>query len=158
MQKITTCLWFDGNAEAAVNFYLSVFKNSKIGTTARYSEEVSKVAGLPANSVMTMTFTLNDHEFLALNGGPMFKFSPAVSFMVHCETQEEIDYYWDKLSAGGKPSQCGWLDDQFGVSWQIMPSMLGQLMSDPVKGKRVMAALMPMTKLDIATLKQAAES
>jgi predicted 3-demethylubiquinone-9 3-methyltransferase (glyoxalase superfamily) len=153
---ISTCLWFDHNAEEAVNFYVSVFKNAKIGTTTRYSEAVSKVAGMPVGSVQTMTFTIDGREFLALNGGTLYKFSPATSFMVYCDTQDEIDYYWDKLSEGGNPIQCGWLDDKFGVTWQVVPSILGQLLSDPDKAKRVMDALLPMVKLDIATLVKAA--
>lgn len=140
-QKITPFLWFDGKAEEAAKFYTSVFKNSRIVTS----------------NPMSATFELEGVEFMALNAGPQFKFSPAISFFVKCETQAEIDYFWEKLSAGGEPGQCGWLKDQFGVSWQIVPPVLGQMLSDkdPAKAQRVGAALMQMTKLDIAKLQQA---
>jgi predicted 3-demethylubiquinone-9 3-methyltransferase (glyoxalase superfamily) len=153
MQKITPFLWFDKQAEEAMNFYVSIFKNSKVLSVNRYGE------GAPASSgtVMTATFELDGQVFTVLNGGPMFKFSPATSFVVHCETQAEVDYYWDKRGAGGKPNQCAWLDDKFGVTWQIVPNILIELLSDPdpVKAGRVMQAMMQMTKIDIAALQQA---
>jgi predicted 3-demethylubiquinone-9 3-methyltransferase (glyoxalase superfamily) len=159
MQKISTCLWFDDQAEEAVKFYTSVFKNSKIGITSRYDEDSSKAAGRPAGSVMTMTFELEGREFMALNGGPVFKFNESVSLVVNCESQEEINYYWDKLSEGGdeKAQQCGWLKDKFGLSWQIVPGELGKLMSskEPGKAQRVMAELLKMKKLDINILRNA---
>lgn len=153
MQNITPFLWFDNQAEEAVNFYTSIFKNSKIGKVSRYGE-----AGPgPKGTVMTASFNLDGQDFIALNGGPQFKFSPAISFVVNCETQPEIDHYWSKLSAGGRTDQCGWLTDKFGLSWQIVPTILGQLMSDrdAEKSGRVMKALLQMTKLDIEGLKQA---
>jgi predicted 3-demethylubiquinone-9 3-methyltransferase (glyoxalase superfamily) len=158
MQKIVPCLWFDSNAEEAVNFYTSVFKNSKIGKVSRYTEAGREIHGKPAGTVLTMEFELHGQPLTALNGGPIFKFNEAVSFQVQCETQEEIDYYWEKLSAGGDPNaqQCGWLKDKFGLSWQIVPTILGQLMTDPKKSESVMAALLKMKKLDIQGLKQAA--
>ena len=154
MQKITPFLWFKDQAEEAMNFYVSIFKNSKVGAVTRYGD-----AGPgPKGSVMTVAFDLDGQRFVALNGGPHFTFTPAVSFVVNCDTQQEIDMYWDKLSAGGDPAaqQCGWLKDKFGLSWQIVPSSLGSLTSGPNAG-RVMQALMPMKKLDIATLKKASE-
>jgi predicted 3-demethylubiquinone-9 3-methyltransferase (glyoxalase superfamily) len=155
MQKLSTCLWFDGKAEEAVDFYTSVFKNSKKGTVARYG----KNAPMPEGTVMTVTFELLGQGFMALNGGPQFTFTPAISFVVNCDTQAEIDDFWQKLSAGGKEIQCGWLTDKYGLSWQIVPSMLGELVSqkDPVKTQRVMQALWKMTKLDIQKLKDAYE-
>jgi predicted 3-demethylubiquinone-9 3-methyltransferase (glyoxalase superfamily) len=158
MQAITPCLWFDGNAEEAVTFYTSIFKNSKIGKTSRYTEAGQEIHRRPPGSVMTMDFEVNGQKFTALNGGPLFKFTEAISFQVHCETQEEIDYYWEKLSAGGDPNAqaCGWLKDKFGLSWQIVPAILGKLAAgDPKKSGRVMEALMKMKKLDIKTLQQA---
>ena len=157
MQKITPFLWFDGQAEEAVKFYTSIFKNSKIGTLTRYSEEASKVSGIPAGTVMTAPFQLDGQDFIALNGGPLFKFTEAISFVVNCETQQEIDHFWDNLSAGGTPSRCGWLKDKFGVSWQIVPTVVGRLLQskDPAKAKRVMNALLQMVKLDIQRLEQA---
>ena len=157
MQKITNCLWFDNEAEQAVHFYTSLFKDSKIKTTARYDEEAAKTAGRPKGSVMTITFQLYGQDFMALNGGPVFKFSPAISLMVNCETQEEIDHLWTKLSEGGMTQQCGWVQDQYGISWQIVPAILGDLMKDPAKSANVMKALLQMTKLDIKTLKEAYE-
>jgi predicted 3-demethylubiquinone-9 3-methyltransferase (glyoxalase superfamily) len=159
MQNIVPCLWFDSNAEEAVNFYTSIFKDSKIGRVSRYTEAGKEIHGKPAGSVLTMEFELNGRPFTALNGGPVFKFNEAVSFQVRCETQEEIDYYWEKLTAGGDPNaqQCGWLKDKFGLSWQIVPAILDQLMSDAKKSERVMAVLFNMKKLDIQGLKQAAE-
>jgi predicted 3-demethylubiquinone-9 3-methyltransferase (glyoxalase superfamily) len=159
MQPIAPFLWFDDQAEEAANFYVSIFKNSKIGTVARYGEAGAEVSGRPKSTVMTVTFQLNGQEFMALNGGPQFTFSPAISFMVNCETQEEVDELWDKLSAGGSQEQCGWLKDQYGVSWQIVPTALGELMQDQdaAKAERVMKAMLHMKKLDINALKQAAE-
>ncbi len=154
MQKITPFLWFDNNAEEAVQFYTSIFKDSKILGTSRYGD-----AGPgPKGTVMTMKFELNGQEFIALNGGPHFKFTEAISFVVNCETQKEIDEYWAKLTAGGKEVQCGWLKDKYGLSWQIVPTILGQLMQnkDPEKVKSVTQAFMKMVKMDIEALKRAA--
>jgi predicted 3-demethylubiquinone-9 3-methyltransferase (glyoxalase superfamily) len=153
MQKITPFFWFDGQAEEAVNFYTSIFKNSKIGKITRYGE-----AGPgPKGTVMIVTFEINGQEFIALNGGKQFKFTEAISFVVNCETQEEVDELWDGLSEGGKKIQCGWLTDKYGVTWQIVPTILGKLMSDkdPEKSKRVTQAMLKMDKLDIKTLQQA---
>jgi predicted 3-demethylubiquinone-9 3-methyltransferase (glyoxalase superfamily) len=153
MQKITPFLWFDGQAEEAMNFYVSVFKNSKVGSVTRYGE-----AGPgPKGTVMSATFQLEGEEFFALNGGPQFSFTPAISFFVNCETQEEVDKLWEKLSAGGKKDRCGWLKDKYGLSWQIIPTILGTLLrdKDPEKAKRVMQAMMGMDKIDIALLEQA---
>ena len=157
MNKISTCLWFDNQAEEAANFYVSIFKNSKIGNITRYGDEAAKVSGRPKGSVMTVTFQVNGHEFMALNGGAQFKFTEAVSFIVNCETQEELDYFWDKLSEGGKEVECGWLKDRYGVSWQIVPTFLSELLksSDPVKFQKVMKALLQMKKLDIKKLQEA---
>jgi predicted 3-demethylubiquinone-9 3-methyltransferase (glyoxalase superfamily) len=157
MQKITPFLWFDGRAEEAVKFYISIFKKSKIVTTSHYDEGTAKATGRPKGSVMTMVFKLEGQDFMALNGGPHFKFTEAISFVVNCKTQKELDYYWRKLSAGGQEVQCGWLKDKFGVSWQIVPSDLGKLLGsrDPKKTERVMNAVMQMTKLDIKTLRKA---
>jgi predicted 3-demethylubiquinone-9 3-methyltransferase (glyoxalase superfamily) len=153
MQDITTCLWFNGQAEEAMNYYVSIFKNSKTLSVNRYG----KGAPAPEGTVITATFELNGRRFTALNGGPQYKFSPATSFVVNCETQDEVDYYWDKLVAGGKPSKCAWLDDKFGVSWQIVPKQLMELISDPdpVKAGRVMQAMFKMSKIVIADLQQA---
>ena len=153
MQKITPFLWFNDNAEEAMNFYTSVFKDTKMGAITRYGE-----AGPgPKGSVMIATFTLFGQEYIALNGGPIFKFTEAVSFVVNCETQEEVDDLWEKLSAGGEKSRCGWLKDRFGLSWQIVPTALPRLMSDPdpAKAKRVAQAMMKMNKIDIAVLQAA---
>jgi predicted 3-demethylubiquinone-9 3-methyltransferase (glyoxalase superfamily) len=162
MPNITTCLWFDTQAEEAANFYVKVFagggRSAKIGTIARYGEAGAKASGQPKGSAMAVSFELDGNQFLALNGGPLFKFSPATSFIVNCKTQEEVDYLWGELRAGGKEGQCGWIDyDKFGVSWQIVPMVLGELLSDPdpVKSERVMKAMLAMKKLDIATLRQA---
>jgi len=155
MQKITPFLWFDNNAEEAMKFYTSIFKNSKIVNVSRYGE-----AGPgPKGTVMVGTFQIEGQEFMALNGGPQFKFTEAISFTVNCETQQEVDDYWEKLSKGGAKSRCGWLKDKFGLSWQIVPTILGKLMQDkdPKKSKKVMEAMLKMDKLDIKTLKQAAE-
>ncbi len=159
MPKITPFLWFDGNAEEAANYYVSIFKNSKITNVARFDDAGAKASGQPSGSVMTIAFQLDGQEFVGLNGGPIYKFSEAVSFSVNCETQEEIDYYWEKLSAGGEESMCGWLKDKFGLSWQVVPANLGQLLTnpDPKKSQRVMAAMLTMRKLNISVLKQAAE-
>jgi len=153
MQKITPFLWFDNQAEEAMKFYTSIFKNSKIGRVTRYGD-----AGPgPKRTVMSATFELDGQEFMALNGGPLFKFSPAVSFYVNCKTQREVDELWAKLSAGGKTERCGWLTDKFGLSWQIIPSVLGKLLhdKDPDKSQRVMKAMLQMGKLDIQGLKRA---
>jgi predicted 3-demethylubiquinone-9 3-methyltransferase (glyoxalase superfamily) len=157
VQKITPFLWFNDNAEEAVKFYISIFRNSKILKIARYGEEGEKVAGRPKGSVMTVAFKLEGQEFVALNGGPVFKFTEAVSFVVNCKTQAEVDRFWKKLSAGGKEVQCGWLKDKFGLSWQIVPTILIELLNDrdAAKAKRVMEAMLKMVKLDIKKLKQA---
>jgi predicted 3-demethylubiquinone-9 3-methyltransferase (glyoxalase superfamily) len=155
MQKITPFLWFDGKAEEAMNFYTSIFKSSKVGRVSRYGD-----AGPgPKGSVMSATFQIEGQEFMALNGGPLFQFTPAISFFVNCETQQEVDELWEKLSEGGEKQQCGWLKDKFGVSWQIIPSVLGQLLGDknPEKSKRVMQAMLKMKKLDIEGLQRAAQ-
>ncbi len=159
MKKLTPCLWFDSNAEEAVNFYVSIFKNSKIKGITYYGESGSKATGRPAGSVLTIAFQINKQDFLALNGGPVFTFSPAISFIVNCETQEEIDEFWEKLSQGGKPQQCGWVQDKFGVSWQIVPEILGKMMlnKNKEKAEKVMQALFQMNKIDIETLKKAYE-
>jgi predicted 3-demethylubiquinone-9 3-methyltransferase (glyoxalase superfamily) len=161
MPKITPFLWFDNQAEEAINFYTSIFKNSKIGSISRYDEKGAGASGRPQGSVMTATFQLEGQEFVALNGGPHFKFTEAISLVVNCESQEEIDYYWTKLSEGGdeKAQQCGWLKDKYGLSWQIFPPILGKLLQDkdPEKSKRVMNAMLKMKKIDIKTLRQAYE-
>jgi len=155
ISQITPFLWFDNQAEEAANFYTSIFKNSKIETISRYGKEGFDIHGQKEGTVMTIGFRINDQSFTALNGGPIFKFNEAVSFQIFCETQEEIDYYWTKLSEGGQESQCGWLKDRFGLSWQIVPSILTQLMSDPSRAGRVTKAFMQMKKFDIEKLKQA---
>ena len=160
MQKITPFLWYDNNAEEAANFYVSIFKNSKMGDIARYDDSGAKAAGRPTESVMVVEFQLEGQEFVALNGGPHFKFTEAVSFVVNCESQEEVDYFWGKLTAdGGAESQCGWLKDKYGLSWQIVPTILPELLQDKdrAKAKRVMEAMLQMKKIDIKTLQQAAE-
>jgi predicted 3-demethylubiquinone-9 3-methyltransferase (glyoxalase superfamily) len=152
-QRISSCLWFDGQAEEAANFYVSIFKNSKITAVSRYGD-----AGPgPKGGVMVVGFELDGQAFTALNGGPMFKFTEAISMIVHCDTQAEVDYYWEKLSAGGQPGRCAWLKDKFGVSWQIVPTALIQLMQDKdtAKSARVMQAMLQMTKIDIAGLQRA---
>lgn len=160
MQKITPCLWFTDKAEEAANFYVTLFKNSKITAVTRYGEDGAKASGRPKGTVMTVVFQLDGQEFMALNGGPQFTFSPAISFMVNCETQEEIDRLWDRLTQGGKPVQCGWLTDKYGLSWQIVPTLLGRLLQDkdPQKAERVMKAMLGMVKIDIKGLQQAYES
>jgi predicted 3-demethylubiquinone-9 3-methyltransferase (glyoxalase superfamily) len=159
MQKITTFLWFDDRAEEAANFYTSLFKNSRIDGIARYDDEGSKAAGRPKGTVMTVNFSLDGQEFAALNGGPLFKFSEAISLVVNCETQPEVDDLWEKLSKGGEKGQCGWLKDRYGLSWQIVPTVLPRMLQDkdPRKSQGVMKAMLQMKKLDIARLKQAAE-
>ncbi len=158
-QKITPFLWFNENAEEAVKFYISIFKNSKIGTISHYDEASAKASGRPAGMVMTVTFTLDGVNFMALNGGPEYKFTPAISLVVNCETQQEVDHFWEKLSEGGKEIECGWLEDKYGISWQIVPVILGELMKsgNAEKSGRVMEALMKMKKLDMKILEQAAK-
>jgi len=155
MQKIVTFLWFDNQAEEAAKFYVSLFRNSKIGTVTRYGD-----AGPgPKGTAMSVTFQLNGQEFYALNGGPLFKFTEAISLYVNCETQDEVDDLWEKLSAGGSQSQCGWLKDRYGLSWQVIPTVLGKFLGDkdPAKAKRVMESMLKMTKIDIKKLEQAYE-
>jgi predicted 3-demethylubiquinone-9 3-methyltransferase (glyoxalase superfamily) len=155
MKKITLFLWFDGKAEEAMNFYVSIFKKSKILSVTRYGE-----AGPgPKGTVMTAAFKLNGQEFTALNGGPQFTFSPAISFVVHCETQQEVDKLWEKLSEGGEKQQCGWLKDKYGLSWQVIPTILVEMLQDKdaEKSQKVMKAMLQMDKIDIKTLKQAYE-
>ena len=156
-QKITPFLLFDDKAEEAAKFYTSIFKNSKIGKMTRYDEEAAGPTGRPAGSVMTVDFELEGQEFVALNGGPMFKFTEAISFVVNCENQEEVDYFWKKLSADGEKSHCGWLKDKFGLSWQVVPTVLIEMLADKdtAKAKRVMHAMLQMDKIDIAALKKA---
>jgi predicted 3-demethylubiquinone-9 3-methyltransferase (glyoxalase superfamily) len=153
MQKITPFLWFDQQAEEAMNFYVSIFTDSKILSVNRYGEG----APLPSGTVMTASFQIEGQEFVALNGGPVFQFTPAISFVVSCKNQEEVDKYWNKLSEGGQEGHCAWLTDKFGVSWQIVPTALGQLLSDPdpAKAGRVMQAMLQMKKIDIAGLQRA---
>ena len=161
MRKIIPCLWFDDKSEEAAKFYASIFKNSKIGNVTRYGKEGFEIHGREAGTVMTVDFEIEGQKFLALNGGPMFKFNEAISFQVHCETQKELDYYWEKLSEGAneEAQQCGWLKDKYGVSWQIVPTVLGKMLQDKdaKKSQRVMKALLQMHKLDIKALKQAYE-
>ena len=158
-QRITTTLWFDNNAEEAVNYYVSIFKNSSRGRVSYYSEEGHDIHKMPAGAIMTIEFELDGKRFTALNGGPIFKFNEALSLVINCDTQEEIDYYWDKLTAGGdeQAQQCGWLKDKFGLSWQVVPTILAEMMADAdqAKADRVMRAFMPMKKFDIATLQHA---
>jgi predicted 3-demethylubiquinone-9 3-methyltransferase (glyoxalase superfamily) len=160
MQKITPFLWFDDRAEEAAKFYTSVFRDSKVGKILRYSEETAKVSqsGRPPGSVLTIEFEIAGQKFTALNGGPQFKFNESISFVVNCETQEEVDHYWEKLTAdGGEESACGWLKDKFGVSWQITPTVLIEMLQDkdPEKSERVMNAMLQMQKIDIKTLRKA---
>jgi predicted 3-demethylubiquinone-9 3-methyltransferase (glyoxalase superfamily) len=157
MQKISPFLWFDDKAEEAVNLYVSIFKNSKITGITRYGEAGSEVAGRPKGTVMTIEFLLDGQEFVALNGGPVFTFTPAISFVVNCETQEEVDRLWEKLSEGGEIEQCGWLRDKYGVSWQIVPTILGEMLQDKntERSERVMKAMLQMKKINIKALEQA---
>jgi predicted 3-demethylubiquinone-9 3-methyltransferase (glyoxalase superfamily) len=159
MQRITPCLWFDTQAEEAAQFYTAIFKNSKITSVTRYGDAGREIHGREAGTVMTVAFELDGQAFTALNGGPMFKFNEAISLEVDCQTQEEVDYYWDRLSEGGDENarQCGWLKDKYGVSWQIVPSIVKELMQDQDadRSNRVMNALLQMKKLDIAALKRA---
>jgi predicted 3-demethylubiquinone-9 3-methyltransferase (glyoxalase superfamily) len=159
MQKITPCLWFDNQAEDAARFYTSIFKNSRIGRISRYVNEGHEIHGRPAGSVMAVEFEINGQPFSALNGGPVFKFNEPISFQVYCETQRDVDYYWEKLSEGGdsKAQQCGWLKDRYGVSWQIVPSVLISMLldKDTSRSDRVMKAMLQMVKLDIGKLKAA---
>lgn len=158
MQKITPFLWFDNNAEEAVNFYTSIFKNSKSENAFLYDEEGAKASGKQKGTAMTVPFELDGQKFVALNGGPHFKFNEAISFVVNCKTQDEVDYYWEKLSEGGdeKAQQCGWLKDKFGLSWQIVPTALSGLLTDPdpEKSQRVMKAMLQMKKIDIDALRK----
>ncbi len=157
MQKITTCLWFNDNAEEAAKFYVSIFKHSKLRHTTYYGEAGAAVSGRPKGSVMTVTFEIDGEEFIALNGGPLFKFTEAVSFMVKCHTQAEIDEMWRKLSEGGEEGPCGWLKDKYGLSWQIVVPEWDKMLrdKDPIKSERVMQAILQMTKPDIKTIKRA---
>ena len=162
MSSITTCLWFDGNAEEAAEYYVRVFteagRSARIGKKGYYGEASANASGQPTRSLMTVQFELDGNAFLGLNGGPHYKLTPAISFMVSCKTQQEIDYFWEKLGDGGQPSRCGWIEsDRFGVAWQVIPNDLGELIAgpDPAKSNRVMSALMTMTKLDIEALRRA---
>jgi predicted 3-demethylubiquinone-9 3-methyltransferase (glyoxalase superfamily) len=157
IQRITPFLWFDHQAEEAATFYVSIFKDSRITGGARYDDEAAKASGRPKGSVMTVAFELDGQEFTALNGGPVFKFTEAISLVVNCETQEEVDHFWEKLSAGGQEVQCGWLKDRFGVSWQVVPTVLSEMLQDedPEKSKRVMAAMLKMKKISIEGLTNA---
>jgi predicted 3-demethylubiquinone-9 3-methyltransferase (glyoxalase superfamily) len=160
MQKLTTCLWFDRNAVEAVRFYTSIFKNSKITGITHYGQAGSEASGQPKGTVMTVAFQIDGQDFLALNGGPHFTFSPAISLIVNCESQSEIDELWEKLSEGGEKGQCAWLTDKYGMSWQIVPTALSEMIQDSneEKSERVMKALMQMKKIDVDALKQAYES
>ena len=157
-QRITPFLWFDKNAKEAVDFYVSIFENSRVGTITHYSKDSSNASGQPEGSIMTIVFTLDGQDFVAINGGPSFKFSEAISLVVNCRSQEEIDHYWNYLSEGGDPKaqMCGWLKDKFGLSWQIVPAEIHALISQPTNGARVMKAVLDMKKLDLATLRRAA--
>jgi predicted 3-demethylubiquinone-9 3-methyltransferase (glyoxalase superfamily) len=159
IQKITPCLWFDDQAEEAAKFYTAIFNNSKIVSMTRYGEAGHEVHGRPAGTVMTVAFELDGHAFTALNGGPMFKFNEAISFQVSCETQEELDYYWERLSEGGdrEAQQCGWLKDKYGASWQVIPNVLLEMLTNPdsKKSQRVMKSMLRMKKIDIEELKRA---
>jgi predicted 3-demethylubiquinone-9 3-methyltransferase (glyoxalase superfamily) len=154
-QKITPFLWFDDQAEEAMHYYVSIFPNSEVLSVSRYGEAGPGTAG----TVMTATFRLDGQEFTALNGGPQFRFTEAISFQIDCSSQDEVDYFWDRLSDGGETSQCGWLKDKFGLSWQVVPTVLGEMIQDkdPERSKRVVQAMLQMTKIDIATLKRAYE-
>ena len=155
IQKITPFLWFDNQAEEAMNFYVSIFKDSKVLSISRYGEG----APVPAGTVMTASFLIEGQQFTALNGGPLFSFTEAISFVIHCQTQEEVDHYWEKLTEGGEEVQCGWLKDKFGVSWQVVPEVLGRLLNnpDPNKAQRAMQAMFTMKKIDISQLQEAAD-
>lgn len=158
MQKIIPTLWFDNEAEEAANYYISIFKNSKILNITRYGEASAEVSGKPKGSVMTVNFKIEDQEFIALNGGPEFKFSEAVSFLINCKDQNEVDYYWEKLtSGGGQESVCGWLKDKYGVSWQVVPTVLDEMIQDKdtKKAERVMRAMLEMKKIEIKALEEA---
>jgi len=158
MQKITPFLWFDDQAEDAANFYTSIFKNSNIGRIFRHTEEAAEKTGLPVGSVLTIEFEIEGQKFVALNGGPLFKFNESISFVINCETQEEVDYFWGKLTAdGGEESACGWLKDKFGMSWQVTPTVLIDMLndSDEEKSGRVMQAMLQMKKIDVKALKDA---
>jgi predicted 3-demethylubiquinone-9 3-methyltransferase (glyoxalase superfamily) len=156
-QKITPCLWFDSQAEEAAKFYASVFKNSKIGKISRYGKEGFETHGRTAGTVMTVEFEIDGQKFVALNGGPHFRFNEAVSFQIHCDTQQEIDYFWSKLGEGGQEQPCGWLKDKFGLSWQVVPKALPEMLMDENsdKAQRVMRSMLQMRKIDLATLKRA---
>lgn len=158
LQRITPFLWFDGHAQEAADYYVSTFENSRIVSKTHYSKEGAQASGQPEGSVMTIAFQLDGQDFVALNGGPLFRFSEAISFAVSCSTQQEIDHYWNRLSAGGDPKaqMCGWLKDRFGLSWQIVPAALPSMMSDPAKGARVMKAILQMKKIDLAEVQRAA--
>jgi predicted 3-demethylubiquinone-9 3-methyltransferase (glyoxalase superfamily) len=159
LTRITPCLWFDDQAEEATRFYTSIFRNSRIGPITRYGEAGHDIHGRAAGTVLTIEFELDGQAFTALNGGPLFRFNEAVSFQINCETQEDVDYYWERLTADGdeKAQQCGWLKDKFGVSWQVVPTVLVELLNDPdhARAERVMTALLQMRKLDIAALRRA---
>jgi len=161
VQKITPFLWFDSQAEEAAQFYVGIFPNSKIGDTSRFGEAGKEIHGKPVGSTMVVSFELNGMAFTALNGGPMFKFTEAISFQIHCETQEEVDHYWEKLSEGGdvNAQQCGWLKDRFGLSWQVVPNALGEMLGDPdtEKSGRAMQAMLQMKKIDIGEMRRAYE-
>jgi predicted 3-demethylubiquinone-9 3-methyltransferase (glyoxalase superfamily) len=156
-QKITPCLWFDSQAEEAAKFYASVFKNSKIGKISRYGKEGFEIHGRTAGTVMTVEFEIDGQKFVALNGGPHFRFNEAVSFQVHCDTQQEIDYFWSKLGEGGQEQPCGWLKDKFGLSWQVIPNGLPEMLMDEnsEKAQRVLRSMLQMRKIDLAALEQA---
>jgi predicted 3-demethylubiquinone-9 3-methyltransferase (glyoxalase superfamily) len=157
MRKITPFLWFDDNAEEAAKFYVSIFKNSKITGVSRYGESAAKASGRPKGSVMTVDFELEGQPFVALNGGPVFSFTPAISLAVGCDTQKEIDELWEKLTDGGEEVECGWLKDKYGLSWQIVPAAIGEMISDrdPARSDRVMRAVVQMKKIDLESLKKA---
>ena len=159
LQRLTPCLWFDNQAEDAARFYCGVFKNSKVNEISRYPEVGKEIHGQDAGKVLTVQFELDGHTFTALNGGPLFKFNESVSFQINCDSQEEVDYYWDKLGAGGDPQaqQCGWLKDRFGLSWQVVPRELVKMITDPDKAKtsRAFAAMLKMKKLDLPELRRA---
>jgi predicted 3-demethylubiquinone-9 3-methyltransferase (glyoxalase superfamily) len=157
MKGITPCLWFDSQAEEAARFYTSVFKHSKVGAISLYGDAGAQASGQPKGSAMTVEFELAGQKFMALNGGPQFTFTEAISLTVNCESQDEIDEFWEKLSLGGSQGPCGWLKDRYGLSWQVVPTALGEMLKDkdPAKRERVMAAMLSMRKLDLAVLKQA---